>query len=482
MQIVFTTFNARYSHTALALRCLRANLGNLRDQSEIIEFDNRLSPQAAAEKLLAREPNILLFSIYIWNRVVTYETILIIRQIRPDLKIIIGGPEVSYDNEDTLTLSQVDHLIRGEGESIIETTCRNLLNGKTLPKIITAPPADLEHIALPYGEYTDEDIANRRIYVETSRGCPSQCQYCLSALESGVRFFPPEKLFPMFGNLINRGARIFKFIDRTFNANPTHAAEVLHFFLNNRCDGMMLHLEWEPHLLPEKLLTILKNAPDGFFQLEAGVQTFDPDVAKRINRRLDPEAVTKNISTLSALPSIHLHADLIAGLPGETGESLASGFDRLHACGPHEIQLGILKKLHGAPIARHDQEWGMVYNTAPPYDVLQTSTMSFPELQAVRRFARFWDITVNNGRFPLTAPLLWQGQPSVFQAFMEWADWLYKQTHATAGFTPGRLSRLLSRFLTEQRNLDEKTVSEAIEKDLAKGNAATKGMERQTRK
>jgi len=704
MQLIFTTFNARYSHTSLALRCLRANLGALRGQSEIIEFDNRLSPQTAAEKLLAREPEVVLFSVYIWNLTVISETATILRTLHPNLKIILGGPEVSYEYNDLSLFQNADHLICGEGEEIIEDTCRRLLQGRqdacdtvpqasslpvfnpitevqqtrrknlphwtqedstyfvtfrladsiakcridehkelrekwkqhhqppyteqeqkqfeqlfserintwldegagscilrnpkiskivadsmmhfdgeryvlnewvimpnhvhvlvtpksgftlasilhswksysaqqinkslsknsavwkqesydhivqnteelnnirkyirnnpakigitvhhsgsrqdacdtapqasSLPKVIKGPVADLKTIIPPYGEYTDDDIAHRRIYVETSRGCPYKCQYCLSALENGVRTFPLEKLFPMFEKLIERGARIFKFIDRSFNASPPHAAQILRFFLANRRDGMMLHLEWEPHHLPDELKQLFSEAPDGFFQLEVGVQTFAPDVAQRIDRRLEIPVVENSIRTLSALPSIHLHADLIAGLPGETMESLASGFDRLHACGPHEIQLGILKKLRGAPIAQHDTEFKMFYHSAPPYDVLQTSTMSFPQLQAVRRFARFWDITVNNGRFPRTAPLIWANQSSVFNAFMEWSDWLYKETHATSGFTPGRLGRLLNLFLTQERNLDIGEVSQAVELDLNAPAAATKGMERQTR-
>ncbi len=749
MQIVFTTFNARYSHTALALRCLRANLGALRDQSEILEFDIRLSPQTAAEKILACDPAIVLFSVYIWNLTVISETAALLRTLRPDLNIIIGGPEVSYAYEDLSLFQNADHLICGEGEEVIESVCKQLLQGRLeacgtnsvqgrleacgtvpqasclprenvpqasslpsfnplqtvqqsrrknlphwsqdnstyfitfrladsiarsrrdeyrelrerweehhqppynrheqkqleklfsdrinnwldegagscilsdlsiaqivadtlthfdgkryaldewvimpnhvhalvtplpgfklksilhswksysaqqinkrlsktgtvwkqesydhivrnsdelnrirqyirenpakagikalqgrqdacgtqqsqsrleacdtvpqasclpkenvpqascLPKVIKTEPVNLKTIVPPYGEYTDEDIAHRRIYVETTRGCPHRCQYCLSALEDGVRFQPLEKLFPMFGKLIERGARIFKFIDRSFNCRTDHAAEILNFFLKNRRDGMMLHLEWEPHRLPDKLLQIFNNSPDGFFQLEVGVQTFTPEVAARIDRRLDTPVVEKNIRTLSALPSIHLHADLIAGLPGESMKSLGAGFDRLHACGPHEIQLGILKKLRGAPIAQHDSEFEMFYHTAPPYDVLQTSTMSFPELQTVRRFARFWDITVNNGRFPRSAQMIWQDEPSVFFAFKKWNDWLYEETHATAGFTPGRLGRLLSRFLTEEKNLDAAEVDQAVQADLNAPAATAKGMERQTRK
>ena len=745
MQIVLTTFNARYSHTALALRCLRANLGALREQSEIIEFDNGISPQAAAEKLLAFKPDILLFSVYIWNLTITSETVAILRALQPDLKILIGGPEVSYEYDQLALFQNADHLTRGEGEEIIEPVCRALLQdrqdavnenkagwkpairtagtpsvpqasrlpafnplqsidqskrknlphwtqpgstyfvtfrladsiaqphlneykklrekwlthndpsektppeklfsekvnewldqgagscilrnpeiskivadtllhfdgerylldewvvmpnhvhalvtpfpgfelksilhswksysaheinkqtdkpgtvwkqesydhivrneeelnrireyirnnpakagitalqgkrdahgtneaGETpairaagvtdrapsvphfagvtararlpwpLPKVIDGPTADLKTVALPYEEYTDADIAHRRVYVESTRGCPFSCDYCLSSLERGVRTVPTNRLFPHFEKLIERGARIFKFIDRSFNACPAHAEAVLTFFLEHRRDGMMLHLEWEPHLLPENLETILRNAPDGFFQLETGLQSFTPEVAERIHRKLEPETAEKNIRLLSSLPSIHLHADLIAGLPGETLGTLAAGFDRLHACDPHEIQLGILKKLRGAPIARHDTEFEMVYNSAPPYDVLQTSTMSFPELQAVRRFARFWDITVNNGRFPNSAPLIWENEPSVFYAFMEWTGWLYRQTHAVHGFTPGRLGRLLTQFLSRKRGIPTTDAERLIDQDLGTSGAVIKGMERQTRR
>ncbi|MCU0857949.1 MAG: B12-binding domain-containing radical SAM protein [Pontiellaceae bacterium] len=481
MEIVFSTFNARYSHTALALRCLRANLGELHGRSVIIEFDNRLSPQAAAEKLLACRAEIILFSVYIWNLTLITETVLILRAVRPDLKIIIGGPEVSYEYEELILFGLVDHLICGEGELATEKLCRDLLSGKTPPKVIHAQPVDLKTITLPYDEYTEEDIARRRIYVETSRGCPFHCEYCLSALEETVRFIPAARLFPVFGKLIERGARIFKFLDRSFNIHSAHAAAILRYFLENRRDGMMLHLEWEPDHLPAALKELMADAPPGFFQLEVGVQTFNADVARRINRALHAERIEAHLRALAAMPSIHLHADLIAGLPGETLESIAAGFDRLHACGPHEIQLGILKKLRGAPIARHDQEWQMVYNNSPPYNVVQTSTLSFLKLQKIRRFARFWDITVNNGRFPQTAPLLWKNRESVFGAFMEWTEWIFEKTQTTFGFSPQLLAQLLEEFLTERRKWSPAKIRTAVQADLSARSAGFRGMERQAR-
>lgn len=483
MDIVFSTFNARYSHTALALRCLRANLGELRDRSVIIEFDNRLLPQAAAEKLLACNPKLVLFSVYIWNLTLVTETAAILRAACPDLKIIIGGPEVSYEYEEQSLFQICDHLICGEGEIAAAELCRTLLGHPDAcpPKVVHAQPVDLKTVTLPYDEYTDEDIAHRRIYIETSRGCPFLCDYCLSALEKNVRFIPASRMFPVFGKLIERGARIFKFLDRSFNVNAAHAAAILRYFLSNRRDGMMLHLEWEPGYIPSVLMDLIQNAPPEFLQLEVGVQTFNAEVARRINRLFRAEQIEQNIRRLAALPSVHLHADLIAGLPGESFESIAAGFDRLHACGPHEIQMGILKKLRGTPIARHDQEWQMVYNPAPPYNVVQTSALCFSELQKIRRFARFWDITVNNGRFPLTASLLWRNRGSVFESFMEWSEWVFENTQTTFGFSPQQLAHWMKTFLTGQRGLPEPLIQSCVEADLAARAPTFKGVERQAR-
>lgn len=482
MDLLFSTFNARYSHTALALRYLRANLGSLHDNSIILEFDTHLPPQTAVDKMLIHDPQIILFSVYIWNLTVTTETVTLLRTLRPNIKIIIGGPEVSYEYESLPLFQQADHLVCGEGESVIFDLCQNLLAGKTLPKIIQGAPADLTTIALPYDEYTDEDIAHRRIYIETSRGCPFRCEYCLSSVESSVRFFPSDRIIPQLEKLIDRGVRIFKFLDRSFNCHAAHAAHILEFFLSHRREGMMLHLEWEPEHLPEKLKRLLSEAPEGFIQLEVGVQTLNPTVSARIQRPLHPERVELHIRILAAMPAIHMHADLIAGLPGETLGSFADGFNRLHACGPQEIQLGLLKKLRGTAIAKHDEQWQMIYSPNPPYEVQQTSALSRNELQQLRRFARYWDLTVNNGRFPNAAPLIWHSSDSVFSAFMNWSEWLYDQTKTTFGLTPMRLAALLESFLIEHRRLDPSLVSQALNGDREALVAGAKGMERQTRK
>jgi hypothetical protein len=351
-----------------------------------------------------------------------------------------------------------------------------------LPKIIPAPIPELSSLALPYDEYSDADIAHRLVYVEASRGCPFECEFCLSALDVPVRQFPLEPFLAAMDSLLARGVRQFKFVDRTFNLNLAVSRRILVFFLARLRPGLFLHFELIPDRLPGELRELIARFPAGTLQFEVGIQTFNPAVAALISRRQNYARIEDNLRFLRERTTVHLHTDLIAGLPGETLASIAAGFDRLHACGPDEIQLGILKKLRGAPIAKHDVEWQMAYNTSPPYDVLQTATLSFVELQQIRRFARFWDITVNNGRFPHAAPLIWQNQPSVFASFMEWSEWIYQQTHATFGFTPTRLAQCMEEFLTEQRGLSAKTARHAIEADLARQSAGAKGMERQTRK
>jgi hypothetical protein len=199
------------------------------------------------------------------------------------------------------------------------------------------------------------------------------------------------------------------------------------------------------------LREILARFPAGSIQLEIGVQTFNPEVSARIGRRQDYGALEENIRFLRRQTHAHLHADLIFGLPGETMESFAAGFDRLLALGPQEIQVGVLKRLRGAPIARHDAEWDMAYNPRPPYEILRNRQIDFLAMQRLRRFARYWDLTANSGKFVETAPLIWEGAASAFGEFMAWSDWLWAQTGRRQGIALGRLAELLFVYLTQVR-------------------------------
>ena len=412
--VVLATLNAKFIHAAFGLRYLFANLGELQPRAVIAEFDVNLRPLDVAEALLAREPKIIGFGIYIWNVGETTEVITVIKRIRPEIKIILGGPEVSYETEGQKIVELADHVITGEADLKFAEVCRKLLGdgsrGRSphqLPKIIAAELPDLARLELPYDFYTDADLAHRIIYVEASRGCPFTCEFCLSSLDIPVRQVPLDKFLAAMQKLLDRGLKQFKFVDRTFNLNVATSKAILEFFLARHRPGNFYHFEMIPDRLPAELREVIAKFPPGSLQFEVGVQTFNPEVGSLISRRQNYERMADNFDFLRNKTSVHIHADLIVGLPGETLESFATGFDRLVARGPQELQVGILKRLRGTPIVRHDAEWQMIYNAHPPYEILQNRLIDFASMQRLRRFAKYWDLVGNSGNFVATAPLIW---------------------------------------------------------------------------
>ena len=510
--IVLTTLNAKFIHAAFGLRYLFANLGELQPRAVIAEFDINQRPLDIAEILLAREPRIIGFGVYIWNVTETTEVITAIRRVRPDIKIILGGPEVSYETEGQPIVELADHVITGEADLKFAEVCRVLLGeiasepaltltlspgergqreegsgtsaspldpsavgivnggGSSLPKIIAAPVPDFSRIALPYDFYAEADLAHRIIYVEASRGCPFTCDFCLSSLDIPVRQVPLEKFLGEMQKLLDRGLKQFKFVDRTFNLNAATSRAILEFFLARHEPGMFFHFEMIPDRLPAELRAVIAKVPPGALQFEVGIQTFNPEVGTHISRRQNYERLADNFHFLRRETGVHIHADLIVGLPGESLESFATGFDRLIALGPQEIQVGILKRLRGTPIVRHDAEWRMTYNAHPPYEILQNKLLDFATMQRLRRFAKYWDLVGNSGNFVAITPLIWQhGEGdtvvSPFKNFLRFSDWLYAQIGRTDTIALVRLAEGLYEFLTGELKLDKKFVAEALWRD-----------------
>jgi hypothetical protein len=221
--------------------------------------------------------------------------------------------------------------------------------------------------------------------------------------------------------------------------------------------------------LPAALREVIARFPPGALQFEVGVQTFNEQVAGLIHRRQNYSRLEDNLRFLRSQTGVHIHADLIAGLPGETWESFAAGFDRLIALGPQEIQVGILKRLRGTPIVRHDREWQMVYNPCPPYEILQNKLIDFAAMQKLRRFARYWDLVGNSGNFLSSAPLLWHQHDSPFRALMRWSEWLHARVGRTDSIALARLMELLFKYLTSEAGLDPKQVAEVMWRDYRRG-------------
>ena len=269
--------------------------------------------------------------------------------------------------------------------------------------------------------------------------------------------------------LLDRGVQQFKFVDRTFNLNLNTSKALLQFFLDRYQPGMFFHFEMIPDRLPEGLREIIARFPPGALQFEVGIQSFNDEVCKLISRRQDLKRLEDNFHYLRGNTGVHIHADLIAGLPGETLDSFAAGFDRLIGLRPQEIQVGILKRLRGTPIVRHDREWEMKYNSHPPYEILQNRLMDFGTMQRMRRFAKYWDLVGNSGNFVESTPLLWTEGKSPFYGFMEWADWLYSRIGRTDTIALARLSELLFSYLTGELKQSTQAVAECLWRDYQRG-------------
>ena len=503
--IVLATLNAKYIHAAFGLRYLLANMGDLQSRTCMVEFDLTQRANDIAEILLARKPKIIGLGIYIWNAQLSSEVVQIIKRIAPEVVIILGGPEVSFETESQPICGAADFVITGEADLKFADVCRAILEG-TPPqrKIIPAELPDLGQLTLPYDLYNDTDIAHRIIYVEASRGCPFTCEFCLSSLEVPVRAFEIDRFIAALERLLKRGVKHFKFVDRTFNLNLNTSRAILEFALRHYQPGLFFHFEMIPDRLPEGLREIITRFPPGALQFEVGIQTFNPEVSARIKRRQNYDRLADNFRFLRSETGVHIHADLIVGLPGEDMASFGRGFDQLVALNPQEIQVGILKRLRGTPIVRHDEEWQMEYNPFPPYELLSNKSLTFAEMQKMRRFSRHWDLVANSGNFLQSAPLIWSSATqddarqriptameespsgdalpplvaphfaSPFEAFLQFSDWLFARMGRNHAIALGTLAELLFDYLTTVLAHDPRRTANLIYADYERGGRSDK--------
>ena len=474
--IVLATLNAKYIHASLGLRYLLANMdvhggAGLRAQTQLREFVIQQHPTQIVEELLAFEPKVIGLGVYIWNVVETTQVVRLLKTLRPDIKIVLGGPEVSFETAEQEICRLADHVVTGWGDVSFPKLCRALLDGpQPLMKVIVGEQPPLAQLALPYAEYTAEDLAKRLLYVEASRGCPFKCEFCLSSLDKTAWAFELDAFMAEMDTLYQRGARNFKFVDRTFNLKVDFSVRILQFFLDRMKDeaghitpkpDLFVHFEVVPDSLHERLKELIVQFPAGSLQFEVGIQSFNPEVQQRISRKQDTARTADNLRWLVGKSQAHVHADLIFGLPGETLESFADGFDQLFELAPHEIQFGILKRLRGTPITRHTAAYAMVYDPQTPYTVLQTGAVDFTAMQRVKRFARYWEMVANSGRFASALKLLLT-PGSAFHHFLNFSDWLWQTTGKTHEFALEKLVDLLHDHLTTVRGLAASEAGQAL--------------------
>lgn len=425
MKTILVAFNARYSHSCLAIRYIKEYNKDL---------DITLSEHSVNEEiydsyssLLGFNADMYIFSVYIWNIEHTVKIAQMLKKALPDTIIAFGGPEAGYCTDELfLKYGFLDYVILGEGEAVtgelIRAAEKNMTadipgiakRGKT--QVEHSPCVDLKTVSFPYTEDDFCSLENKIIYFETSRGCPFRCSYCLSSVEKGIRYFPMEYVKKGFDTFFEHNVKLVKLIDRTFNADKNRAEEIIKYIIkNSKCTRV--HFEIDPGILTDSLCSLLTSAPKDMFQLEMGIQSANEKTLRSVNRYEDLSKVSENIKKLKKANNMHIHLDLIAGLPFEDFSSFKKSFNFVYGLTPDMLQLGFLKVLKGTPIRENKD---IIYADFPPYEVISTKWISPEEICKLKLVEKAVDNIYNTGAFKRTVKKLTSADP--FDAFLKMSE------------------------------------------------------------
>ncbi|XZN18254.1 B12-binding domain-containing radical SAM protein [Clostridium perfringens] len=410
MKILLTAINSKYIHSNLAVRYLKAFTKDLDFQGDIKEFSINDRVENILEGIIEEKPDVVAFSCYIWNMEFVNRLAELIKLVDPNIEILYGGPEVSYEGKEFLENHEGEYVIVGEGEKTFrefvlyklgEGKIEDIkgLNYKRDGKVFEnpkRPEMDMNELVFPYTY--EEDINNKIVYYEASRGCPFKCKYCLSSVMHGVRFLDVERVKKELKYFMERGLKLVKFVDRTFNCNREYTVELLKY-LSEQDTETRFHFEVAADLLTEEQIEILNNAPKGRFQLEVGVQTTNNEVLHNINRYITYENIKEKVLKVASGKNVMQHLDLIAGLPGEDLESFKKSFNDVHAIRPDGIQLGFLKLLKGSSMREEAEKWGIVYSPYAPYEIIRSKDISYEELLLLKKVEAMVDKYYNSCKF-----------------------------------------------------------------------------------
>ena len=414
MRTILATLHSKYIHASLALPSLAAYCGPECGELLIREFTVHEPRDTILAALLQEEPAVAAFSVYLWNRRETLELVDALAAARPGLRLVVGGPEVSFDGPELFARHPgLTALVRGEGEAPLRALLAAWARGVDpgpVPRVTRrhgselvagpdAPPlAELDAIPSPF-QAGLVDLGRGLVYYESSRGCPFRCAFCLSARDAQVRTYSLERVFADLGWLMAQGVPQVKLVDRTFNSDPARAREIFAFILaHNR--STRFHFEIAAHLLDEATLELLEQAPAGCFQFEIGVQTTLEGTLRRIDRPVALERLERNVRRLQQAGRVRLHLDLVAGLPGEGYAGFLGSVDRVAALHPDHLQVELVKVLPGTPLRDRAGTLGLRFDPNPPYTVLATADLDFAALERIRSISRLLDLTWNAGCFP----------------------------------------------------------------------------------
>ncbi len=490
MKILLAALNAKFIHTNLAIRDLKqmaVGRFGIPDQAIVLrEFTINQYPADILGELSREAPDVLCFSAYIWNIGEILEITQDFKLIYPEVPIILGGPEVSYDTQEFLqSHRQIDGVLVGEGEIPFGQLCRELLGQRRLEKVASlvwressgeikanapAQPLDLSLLVFPY-ERDLSDAGGRILYYESSRGCPFQCQYCLSSEGLGVRFRPLGQVLEDLRLILNAAPRLLKFVDRTFNCQKQRALAIWRYLSENDNGITQFHFELSADLLDEECLDFLEGVRPGLFQFEIGVQSTNESTVHAIRRAAEFEGISRVVRRLRRKNNIPLHLDLIAGLPFEDYDSFGRSFDDVMALRPHQLQLGFLKLLKGSGLRRDAQKYGITYSPRAPYEVLATREMPYGDLARLKDIEEMTELYYNSASFQGSLEYLMALAESPFRLFEALARFYRREGFAESSHSRYELYDILDSFAQNQSmipNLSRQRLRELMLFDLCR--------------
>ncbi len=450
MNVVLSTLNSKFIHSSLALRYLKA-YGEAHGQAyDIVEYTINMPVLHILSDITEHDIDVLGFACYIWNIEMTLHVVDMVKAVRPDIKIVLGGPEVSFTADELLErCPNIDYIVQGEGEEAFHALVtalqlgndgldpvipgvRGRRNGSILGSAEAVEVRDLSTIPFPYTEEDMEDLEHKIIYYESSRGCPFSCQYCLSGNKNTVRFFPQKRTLQELQWFIDHGVKQVKFVDRTFNCAPHHHRPLMEFMRDSDTD-MNFHLEMEPELMTEWETNILCETPPGRIQIEVGVQSTHKKTLDAINRYNDWPYIQKSIRPIIQAGRTHVHMDLIVGLPHEDFNRFGQSFNDLFSLQPHALQIGFLKLLKGSGVRRM-REYKYVADPLAPYEVLSTHVLPYDDVRFLKYFEDVFERFYNSERFRTTFGYIGQqlihGETDAFTYFCDMTRaWLKEGNH-----------------------------------------------------
>lgn len=483
-KVILAALNAKYIHSNLALRYLsRFQDNNRKHHVETMEFTINQRLDFIAEELFRKQPDVVLFSCYIWNVEMLRQLCPILKKIMPDCVIGFGGPEVSYESETFLRENPaVDFVMHGEGELVFTKYLEHLDAGNPATlgeiesltyrqgdEIFSTPqmhPMDLALLPFPY-EDDFSDVQNQIIYYESSRGCPYHCGYCLSSVENGVRFVPLDKVLPDLQKFLDKNVPQVKFIDRTFNCRKSHAMAIWKYLHEHDNGVTNFHFEITADLIDQETIDFLKTVRKGLFQFEIGVQSTNPQTIRAINRNVDFAALSEIVQQIKDGGNIHQHLDLIAGLPYEDYDSFGRSFNDVYALHPEQLQLGFLKVLKGSMLHQKQKEFEIVYHDTAPYEVLTTHELPYADTLRLKYVEEMVETYYNSGRFLHTLAYLVPLYESPFAFFEALSQFWVAENYHYLGLSKMGLFDVLWRFVEQNPKVDKRKLQWEMKFDIA---------------